>query len=141
MRHNASSAKGATELQATETEMIMLDAQAQGEIGGMTLEVTTSWVTAGDTMPTETNRKNLWREANAWSFAAMLGVTPRFGVKAGYVDYTDKSSSSDVDTTSTVIGAWHSVAQNIQIMPEYSWYNEDGRKNDNQFLLMLFVGF
>ncbi|VAX21258.1 hypothetical protein MNBD_NITROSPINAE01-1297, partial [hydrothermal vent metagenome] len=24
---------------------------------------------------------------------------------------------------------------------EYSWYNDDGRENDNQLTLMLFMGF
>jgi len=132
---------GATVVTSTETDMIMIDTQAQGEIGGMTLEINASWVDAGNTAPTETNRRNLWKESNAWSLAASLGITPRIGVKAGYVDYTDKSASSDIDTTSVVIGGWYAIAQNIYFMPEYSWYNDDGRENDNQLTLMLFMGF
>ena len=121
------------------TEFFGVYGQAQGEFGnGMTLEVQAQYATAGG--DPSANKLRLFTKSDGFSAAAMLGINPMVGVKVAYLSYTDKSGTSDVDTQSTVLGLWLNLAQNISIVPEYSFYSGDGRSDDSKYLIMLFFG-
>ncbi len=130
----SSSGNGTGSLQEFKTESFGVDAQAQGELGGMTLEVQAQYVdiSASDV---------LQKKGNGWSVLAELGITKAVGVQAAQSSYTDKSGSADKTTDATTLGIFWNIAQNVTLRPEYSIYSGDGRSNDNAMTVMLFAGF
>ena len=123
------------------TESFGVDAQLQGEVGGMTLEVQAMYLVAGGDAPSDANTSRLFTKSNGYSGSINLGFHPKAGASVAYSSYTDESGASDVDTEATVVGLWYMLAQNISIRPEYAFYSNDGRSNDSQLLFMLFAGF
>lgn len=121
-------------LREFKTESFGVDFQAQGEVGAMTLEVQGMFV--------DVSAKDvLQKKSNGWSVLAELGVTKAVGVQAAQSSYTDKSGSKDKTTDATTLGVYWNIAQNVRLSPEYSMYSGDGRSNDNQLTVLLFMGF
>ncbi len=124
-------------LQEFKTESFGVDAQWQGEFdNGMTLELGAIYNSA----PSGTGTY-IWREANAFSVTADLGINPEWVLKAAYSTYTDKSGSSDVDTTATTVGVLWNIYQNLTLRVENSIYDGDGRMLDNLTTITLLSGF
>jgi len=132
---------GATVEQTLKTEALVADLQIQGEVGGMTLEIQGEYANVGGDASTDANVHRTYTKGNGFSAGASLGVTPVLGVKLGYVNYTDTSGASDVDTTSFVVGGWYDLAQNVVLVPEYSTYSGDGKAHDSKVLVMLEFAF
>lgn len=121
-------------LQEVKTESFGVDAQAQGEIGGMTLEVQAMMV---DISAKDVSQK----KSNGFSVLAELGLSKAIGVQAAMSSYTDKSGSKDKTTDATTVGLYWNIAQNVRLSPEYTAYSGDGRSKDSQITVLLFCGF
>lgn len=121
-------------LREFKTESFGVDAQAQGEVGGMTLEVQAQFV--------DISAKDvIQKKSNGFSVLAELGITKSVGVQLAQSSYTDKSGSKDKTTDATTVGLFWNIAQNVSLRPEYSMYSGDGRSNDNAMTILLFCGF
>ncbi|MDH4183960.1 MAG: hypothetical protein OEV92_07050 [Nitrospinota bacterium] len=119
------------------TDVFGADFQAQGEVGGMSLEVQAAYVAGGGkdvAWPTSS-------KSNAMNVSAFLGLTPNFGVKASYMAYkNDDDSKKDMNATN--VGVWYNLAQNVHLAPEYAIYGGDGRgNNDTRLLVLLWIGY
>lgn len=115
-------------------DAFIVDAQAQGELGnGMTLELQAMYATGGGDDISVPSAKG-----SGWNVAAMLGLTPKAGVKAAYRSYEPDKGDGE---TATVIGVWYMLAQNVQPSIEYTIYGGDGRSKDSKMYVMLFAGF
>jgi len=123
------------------TEAFGVDAQLQGEVAGMPLEVQAVYATAGGDAPSDARTSNLYTKADGFSAAAELSLNPIIGVALGYGNYTNKSGAKDVSTNAVTVGLPINLAQNVTLRPEYTTYGDDGRPKDNKFTLMLFAGF
>lgn len=127
-------ANDASTLQEVKTESFGVDAQAQGDLGGMTLEVQAQYV--------DISAKDVYqKKSNGFSVLAELGITKSVGVQAAMSSYTDKSGSKDKTTDATTLGVFWNITQNVTLRPEYSMYSGDGRSKDNQLTVLLFAGF
>lgn len=126
--------EGANALQTVKTESLGIDVQAQGDLGGMTLEVQAQMV---DISAKDVSQK----KGGGFSALAELGISKAFGVQLAMSSYTDKSSSADKTTDATTVGVYWNIAQNIRLSPEYTMYAGDGRSKDNQLTVLLFAGF
>jgi hypothetical protein len=122
-------------LQEFKTEITGVDAQAQGDLGGMTLELQAMYATSpGD--------GSIFGKADAVSVTAELGVTKAVGIGAAYTTRTDKSGSKNVTDNWTTVGLYWNIAQNVELKPEYTIYGGDKSEGlDNRMTLMLFMGF
>jgi len=116
------------------TDFTGADFQAQGEMGGMTLEITGSYVTGGgeDIAFPSSKKTNM-------NVGFALGVTPAFGIKANML--TVDADAEGKDMSGTGVGVWYQFAQNVYISPEYIIFGGDGASMDNKITVLLFLGF
>ncbi len=123
-----------TALKEYKTESTAIDFQAQIEdINGMTLDITGTY---------QTNPKNTIYNASttdsedAFSLGASLGFA-HTGIKAALLQINNENGATAADSTTTSIGGWWNVRQNVELIAEYSAYSGDGRGHDNYMILML----
>ncbi|MBI4666334.1 MAG: hypothetical protein HY751_08000 [Nitrospinae bacterium] len=123
-----------TAIAEVKTEALGVDLQAQGDVGGMTLELQAQYVTvsANDVM---------YKKGDYLSAQAELGLSKALVLGLAYGNTTDKSGSSDLKTSAITGKLTWNLAQNVSITPEYTVYSEDGRSKDNQLTVMVFAGF
>jgi len=115
------------------TDFTGADFQAQGEVGGMSLEVQAAYLTGGGegvAFPGSTKK-------TAMNVHAYLGLTPAFGVKASMLN-TEVDGGDKTDATG--VGVWYEFAQNAYISPEYFIFGGDS-KVDNRLMVLMFIGF
>lgn len=113
-------------IQANVNKATILDAQAQGEVGGMPLGIYASYGSAPATTATETNAYNGGSETKShMGVLADLGVIPHhlnvqaglaFG-KTGVKGVTDGNNETD---NAIVVGARYKLRQNVKIGVWYS---------------------
>jgi hypothetical protein len=134
------------------TQATAVDAQAQGEVGGMPLGVYASYAVApkADASATSTNLFNssTANDTTATAISAELGVLPnKVTVGAGY-RVGQKNTSSNRDDNALLLGAKYMLAQNVQLQLNYESFS--GNANDtasakadgnSRITLMLFSGF
>lgn len=125
---------GSEELVSLDADAMVVDFQAQGEMGAMTLEITGMYVTAG-------GDDIAWPiagiEADGMSFTVVLGIAPQFGVKGAY----RATTIDDVEDTSIGGGAYFNIMQNVTLSIEYFSLDGDGEAHESKMYAMLFSGF
>lgn len=121
-------------LTEVKTESLGVDAQAQGDLGGMTLEVQAQYV---DVSAKDVSQK----KGGGFSALAELGITKAVGVQVAMASYVDKSGSTDKTTDSTTLGVFWNITQNVTLRPEYTMYSGNGASNDSAMTVMLFAAF
>lgn len=125
-----------------------VDAQAQGDAGGMPLGV---YLTYGNANKTNAGEDaNLFnsnaKDKKAWSAVAELGVLPgKATIAAGY-RAGDNGAAENNKQNTMFLGATYLLAQNVKFELDYSMYSGsyyDTHKDDGNRLmtLMLAVGF
>lgn len=125
-----------------ETKAFGIDFQAQGEVGGMTLEVQGQYVSAGST-PTAVDTVSLYTKANSYSFNAEIGILPVAGLQLAYMNYDDKTVAGALtgDRKATTLGVYYEMAQNVELMVNYSMHSGLGRGQKSLLTVMLETAF
>lgn len=116
-----------------------VDAQTQGDIGGMTLGVYASYGVAPKSSATEENiyNKSTVDDETAYGLVAKLGVIP--GETQVYLGYASLDENADVVTTST-LGVQQMLSQNVKI-ELYRANSDSVSPADDYTMLMMFAGF
>ncbi|MBI3580912.1 MAG: hypothetical protein HY098_02350 [Nitrospinae bacterium] len=142
---------GAGELEVT-SDTLAVDAQLQGDLAGMPLQVVFAYQTNGkdnskivttadgNDITGTAGMLNGARDANAMSIGAELGFNKMFGIKAAYLTMTQKGAT-DVSANYTSVGAYFNPVQNVSINPEYVIGSGDGREIDSKLMIMAMFGF
>jgi hypothetical protein len=111
------------------TRFFGVDGQAQGEIAGYSTEFTAAYANAGtNSLGTAIDPYN-W--GTAFHINGEVAITHGFGLRLGYAsrnlrDRVTGGNTKAGDFTVTSIGGYYELAQNVELAPEYSWYNGNG---------------
>ena len=125
------------------TKFFGIDFQAQGEVAGMTLEAQAMYVDAGDNttagvVGTVTNTV-MYAQAKSWSANVELGILPVAGLQLAYMDYNGTAVATD--WRALTLGAYWEMAQNIELMINYSIKNGVARANKNELTVLFETAF
>ena len=115
------------------------DAQAQGDISGMTLGVYASYGVAPKGSATEPNHYNssTTDDETAFGLLAKLGVIP--GKTQIYLGHTSHDNAA-VEVKTTTIGIQQMLTQNVKL-EFYTVSSDSSSAADDYSMLMLFAGF
>ena len=146
-------AVGATATTNVKTSIWGIDAQAQGSVAGMALELTAGYSSAsGKNLPVGTTSAYAGGvPAKAWSLQGELSVLHNLGIQAAYssldADSATGAKTKTGDYTAFTLGAFWELTQNIELMPQYTWYTgngttgTDGRPQKTKFTLLFETAF
>ncbi len=147
-------AAGATATTNLKTQAWGIDSQAQGQVGGMDLAAHIQYATGGSkNVPVGTT--SVYGAgglpSRAWSADAELSVLPTAGLQIAYmsldVDTATGAKTKAGDYDAFTLGAFWEIAQNIELMPQYTWYTgngttgTNGRPQKNLFTLLFETAF
>lgn len=132
-----------------------IDAQAQGNVGGMPLGAYLTYAVAEKTGTGANAVTNLFNsrttdDKKAWTALVELGVMPgRATVAAAYRRGENGAAANNVQTATT-LGATYLLTQNVQFMINHTWYdgsyydlaaNNEDKAGDQRTTLMMFAAF
>lgn len=132
-----------------------IDAQAQGNVGGMPLGAYLTYAVAEKTGTGANAVTNLFNsrttdDKKAWTALVELGVMPgRATVAAAYRRGENGAAANNVQTATT-LGASYLFTQNVQFMINHTWYNgsyydlaanNEDKAGDQRTTLMMFAAF
>lgn len=123
-------------------DAMAINAQVQGDVGTMSLGVYLEYVPEiTDDAGNLYTMGGMMAKHTAMSVQADLGITPTFGVGVAYLKQSMKPMGVTVEDTSTVLGFWYQIAQNIVLGLDYATYSEDQSGGlDSEYKLSVKIG-
>ena len=117
-----------------------IDAQAQGDVGGMPLGIYAAYIKVG----TEDYRNSNPNDKKGWNVTAELGVKPgKVTVGAGF-RAGDNGALTNEDDHSTFVAATYMSKQNVQIQLNHTLLGgsaNNASNKESKTILMLFAAF
>lgn len=142
-------AKAATDiygrLSSLKTDSIGLDAQAQGAIGGLMVNIKAMYMNFGSSsssLPPSAETRSLNSVTDGFGASARIGGES-FGLNAAYRTYKGTVGSAEAFENAATIGADMNIANRITLKSQYTSYGVslDSRPQDGAFSLWLISGF
>jgi hypothetical protein len=131
-------ALGGATITTYNTRAFGVDLQLQGEIAGMATEIQAMYVASGQSNPGTATA--LYADADAWSINGELAVLPVAGLQLAYLDH-NVAGGNTADYRATTLGAYYELAQNVELMINYSMKTGLGRSDKNMFTLLFETAF
>lgn len=118
-------------------EAMMIDAQLQTEISGMSLEVIFNYANVKNDAASAYNSTAGAKDLTGMDVAASLGLSKHAGVKASYGSFDQGSA-----VTAMMVGGWIAFAQNVDLSLEYStWSKTSAVGYDSKIIALLEFAF
>jgi hypothetical protein len=126
-------------------DSIGLDAQAQGTIGGLMVNLKAMYMNSGSsyaTPPLNGETRILSSVSDGYGASTRIGVKS-FGLNAAYRTYKGTSGNAEAFENAASIGADFNIANKITLKSQYTSYGTslDNRPQDGAFSLWLISGF
>lgn len=132
-----------------------IDAQAQGNVGGMPLGAYLTYGVAEKTGTGANAVTNLFNSSTtddkkAWTALVELGVMPGRATVAAAYRRGENGAATDNVQTATTLGATYLFTQNVEFMINHTWYggsyydlaaNNEDKTGDRLLTLMMFAAF